>query len=169
MRIILLLFFVIAILPAHSQNDHQHTISDTVPQFLKTKTIPTFSLQLPDSSWYFNTSIPSKKQVCILYFSPDCGHCQLETEEIISKTEKLKNLHIVMITSRPFDEMVAFAEKYKLNHFSNIVIGRDPSKIITRFYDVKFTPFSAIYNKKGKLIKYYEKGIKMDELITLLQ
>jgi len=72
----------------------------------------------------------------------------------------------VMITSRSFVDMANFAEHYKINRFPAIKIGVDPARMVTQFYDVKFTPFSALYDKNGKLVKVYESGIDMPELIN---
>lgn len=143
------------------------TATDTLAPYQKTPYIPSFKIQLPDSSWFTKADIKSKKPTLILYFSPDCGHCQLETEELLSKMKDLGNLQIVMITSRPFEDMVNFADHYKIKRFPAIKIGADPARFVTRFYDVKFTPFSALYNKKGTLVKVYEKGIDMEELANL--
>jgi len=143
--------------------------NDTLAPYQKNPFIPTFSIQQPDSGWFSNSNLQAKKPTLILYFSPDCGHCQVETEEILGKIRELSNLQIVMITSRPFEDMVRFADHYKINRFPTIKIGNDPSRRITRFYDVKFTPFSALYDKKGKLIKVYDQGINMDELIGLVK
>ena len=104
----------------------------------------------------------------ILYFSPDCGHCQLETDELLGNIKQLENLQIVMVTSRPFEDLVKFSRHYKIQKFPTIVIGRDPAYYITKFYNVQFTPFSALYGKDGRLEKVYKKGIDMDELKKLV-
>jgi thiol-disulfide isomerase/thioredoxin len=169
MRIIIIAFFALVSFQAFSQTDSILAVKDTLAPFQKTNAIPTFSLQQPDSSWFFNTSLQEKKPVLILYFSPDCGHCQLETDEILGHINKLQDLQIVMVTSRPFEDLAKFVAHYKIYKFPTIKIGRDPSYTITKFYDVKFTPFSALYNKNGKLEKTYTKGIDMEELIKLVQ
>ena len=142
--------------------------SDTLAPYQKTPYIPSFKIQTPDSSWFSKSNLQPKKPTLILYFSPDCGHCQLETEELLSKMKEFNNLQIVMITSRPFEDMANFADHYKIKRFPAIKIGTDPARLVTRFYDVKFTPFSAFYNKKGTLVKVYEKGIDMEELANLV-
>jgi thiol-disulfide isomerase/thioredoxin len=139
--------------------------ADTLPPYKKQPTIPAFNIILADSTWYGKNNLPAKKPVLILYFSPDCGHCQLETEEIISKMKDLKKLHIVMVTSKPYQEMLDFYKYFRLERFSNIKVGTDPNRRITRFYAVKFTPFSALYDKKGKLINSWEKGMDFAEVI----
>lgn len=143
--------------------------TDTLAPYQKNASIPPFSIQMPDSSWFSKVKLKPNKPTLILYFSPDCGHCQLETEEVLSKMKDLSNLQIVMVTSRPFEDMANFAEHYKISRFPSIKIGTDPSRMVTQFYAVKFTPFSALYDKKGKLVKVYEKGIDMPELISLIK
>ncbi|MDQ6814341.1 MAG: thioredoxin domain-containing protein [Bacteroidota bacterium] len=142
-------------------------VSDSLPPYQKNRTIPAFSIQTPDSSWFSKVNLQPKKPTLILYFSPDCGHCQIETEEVLSKMKELNKLQIVMVTSRPFEDMVKFADHYKINRFPSIKIGTDPSRMVTQFYTVKFTPFSALYDRKGQLVKVYEQGIDMPDLINL--
>lgn len=163
------LSFLFISLSSFAQTGTTSATTDTLPAYKKSPYIPAFRIQKPDSSWFSNTNIQPKKPTLILYFSPTCGHCQKETEEILSKMKELNDLQIVMITSRPFEDMTAFADHYKLNRFPSIKIGTDPARTVTTFYDVKFTPFSALYDKKGKLVKAYESGINMDELESLVK
>lgn len=152
-----------------AQANSSTSATDTLAPYQKNPTIPAFSIQMPDSSWFTKVNLKANKPTLVLYFSPDCGHCQMETEEVLSKMKDLSNLQIVMITSRPFEDMANFAAYYKINKFPAIKIGTDPNRMITRFYDVKFTPFSALYDKKGKLVRVYEKGIDFPELISLIK
>jgi thiol-disulfide isomerase/thioredoxin len=143
--------------------------TDTIPPFKKDPAIPKFSILAADSTWFVKAQLQPKKPLLLLYFSPDCGHCQQETEELVSRISKLKNLQVVMITSKPYDEMKNFSDSYKLERFPNIKVGTDPNRLITRFYEVKFTPFSAVYDRKGKLVKTYEKGLDWDEFAKLVK
>ena len=142
---------------------------DNSAPYKKTPFMPSFKIQMPDSSWFSKANLQKNKPTLILYFSPDCGHCQLETEELLSKMKNFNNLQIVMITSRPFEDMANFADHYKIKRFPAIKIGSDPARLVTTFYDVRFTPFSALYDKKGMLVKVYEKGIDMEELAGLIK
>lgn len=168
MRFVVILFLsVFTFSVSIAQTDTLTTHQDTIAPYKKTPYIPPFRIQTPDNSWFSKANLQAKKPVLILYFSPDCGHCQLETEELLSKIKEFNNLQIVMITSRPFADMANFADHYKIKRFPAIKIGTDPARFVTRFYDVRFTPFSALYNKKGMLAKVYEKGIDMEELKDL--
>ena len=165
----ILSFIISTSIFSQADSSQKKLSTDTVPAYKRLGTIPTFSIRQPDSSWFSRSQLKEDKPVLILYFSPDCGHCMLETEDMISKMKSLKNLQIIMVTSREFDEMKNFSDHYKLDRFNNLKIGRDAQRTITKYYAVKTTPFSALYNKEGKLLKSYDKGIDWPELISLLK
>ena len=166
---LIFLLLISSSISAQKDSSHLHHTTDTTPSYVRLGTLPTFSIRQPDSSWFSRSQLKEGKPVLILYFSPDCGHCMLETEDMISKMKSLKNLQVVMVTSREFDEMKNYADHYKLHRFSNVKIGRDAQRTISKYYEVKFTPFSALYSKNGKLLKSYKKGIDWPELISQLK
>jgi thiol-disulfide isomerase/thioredoxin len=98
---------------------------DTLAPYQKTPYIPSFRVQMPDSSWFSKTGLVPKRPTLIFYFSPDCGHCQNETEKLLSKIKEFNNLQIVMITSRPFADMTNFASIIRL-----IVFPKSKSALI---------------------------------------
>jgi thiol-disulfide isomerase/thioredoxin len=71
--------------------------TDTLPPYLITRHIPTFSMQVSEKDWFHSASVKQNTPTLILYFSPDCGHCQKETEDLLSKVSFLKDLQIVMV------------------------------------------------------------------------
>lgn len=169
MRFIYILLLSLSISFSLAAQTNTATAQDTLAPYQKTPYIPSFSVQMPDSSWFRKTGLLAKRPTLIFYFSPDCGHCQNETEKLLGKIKEFNNLQIVMITSRPFSDMTNFAKYFKINRFPQIKIGTDPARYVTRFYDVKFTPFSALYDEKGMLVKVYEKEIDMEELSSLVK
>jgi thiol-disulfide isomerase/thioredoxin len=143
--------------------------TDTLPPYKQVPIIPPFTVLLADSTKFSKADLSTKKPVLVMYFSPDCGHCQTETEQIISRNNELKNLQIVMITSRPFEDMKNFVQHYQLQRFSNIKVGYDKSYFLVSFYQLSSTPFSALYSKKDKLITAWEKSIDFDALLKAIK
>ena len=47
--------------------------------------------------------------------------------------------------------------------------GRDPKYMVPAFYRVKFTPFVAVYDKKGLFVKAFDGGAEMPQLLPLLK
>lgn len=119
--------------------------------------IPKFSLLLPDSTWFTSEQIPQKySHTVIIYFSPDCGHCQHEAKGLVQAMDSLKNCFFVFAAYKPLEDIKAFTDYYGLSKFENIRTGRDPRYYIPSFYRVKYTPFIAVYDNKGLLQKIYD-------------
>ncbi len=123
---------------------------------------PPAKLLLPDSvSFFTKADLPKKMPVMLMVFSPDCEHCQHETEELINNIDKFKNILIVMTTTMPFDSMLAYREKYHLERYKNIIVAQDTDYFLFTFYQVHNLPFLAFYDKKKELISVFEGGLSM--------
>lgn len=130
--------------------------TDTIPPYKKDPNLPAFNILLPDSTWFTKDQLPPKYDyTIIIYFSPDCGHCQHEAKEISQKMDSLKNAFFIFVAYKSLEEVAGFAEYYGLNKFTNVRVGRDPKYFIPSFYRVTRTPFVVVYNKKGLIEKVY--------------
>src|ERR1700692_4880324 len=75
----------------------QQTEGYTIP-----KNIPPFNMLLSDGVTYYNASnVQKDKPVMIIYFDPECEHCQHFTAELIKNISKFSNVQIVMICDAP--------------------------------------------------------------------
>jgi len=142
--------------------------TDTIPAFKKTPYIPEFSILQTDSTWFGKTDLPKHKPVAIIYFSPDCGHCQLTAQEFVTKMDELKDVTLVWVSKYSPAEIKKFAAEYKLDRFENVRLGKDTKYFLPVFYDIRFTPFIAVYDNKGKLLQTYPEGTDPDTLATLI-
>jgi peroxiredoxin len=136
--------------------------------YLTNKNIPAFSLLLADGNNFTQNNIPNSKYTIIIYFSPDCGHCQHEATEMVKNIDSLKHTYIVWAGSRSMPELKAFSEKYGLNACPNMVCGQDQQYSIPSYYQVKYTPFVAIYDNRKQFVKAYEMGVEIPELLKLI-
>ncbi len=110
-----------------------------------------------------------KHPTIVIYFSPTCGHCQHQAEEITSHIKQLEDVQILMVTSHPLYEIRQFIDTYAINHFANITVARDPDFNMGRFYELKSMPGIFIYNKKGKLKKAFDTNVKIEDLVAALE
>jgi len=147
--------------PSYNQQDDV-----TLPPYKRFPTVPPLKLLLLDSTSYFTKQdLKKNKPVLIIVFNPDCEHCKHETEEIIKNIDSLKNVQIIMATIMPFDLMKSFYEKYDLQRFQNIIVGKDVQYTLPSFYQMHFMPYLAMYNKKGNLLATFEGSMKIEDLI----
>ena len=141
---------------------------DSVPPYRKDSTVPAFTILQTDSTWFNKEALPHNKPVIIIYFRPDCGHCQLTAHEFQEKLNQFKDAFFVWVSYDSVAHIKSFAEEYQLLNAKNIRVGRDTKYYVPSFFRVKFTPFIAVYNKKGKLIQTYDGGTEPDTIIQLL-
>jgi thiol-disulfide isomerase/thioredoxin len=160
-----LLFLFIASLSLYSVHAQQ---ADTIPPYQKDSLhIPAFTVLKVDSTYTNDKAIPKDKPVVIIYFSPECGHCQITADEFSKKMKEMKDIYFVWVSYYPLPEVKEFARKFNLQQFTNIIIARDENYAIPSYYRVKFTPFMALYNKEHHLVKTWDQGTDAGTLIKL--
>jgi peroxiredoxin len=141
------------------------TVYDTLPPYKKTTSIPDFTLLKTDSTWFSKKNIPSHTPVVIVYFSPECGHCQHTAEDFNKHMSQMKNIFFIWVSYYDVNAIKKFSEAYHLNQYKNVVFARDPNYFIPSFYRVSFTPFMALYNAQHTFINAYPQGTDAKTII----
>jgi len=134
-------------------------------------TLPSFRLQLTDSSFMVSDGPTDKKFITLVYFSPDCGHCIEMTEAIVHKADSLTNTLIIMAAYKPLDELQRFSERFELERFPGIRVGRDLFYAMVPYYQIAYTPFLALYGADRKLIRTWrspEQTFRVEELLSII-
>ncbi len=132
--------------------------------------VPPFKITQADGKTFFAANLPLGKAIVIIYFSPDCEDCQQMTKELLKRINEIKNASIAMITSQPKDMVKKFVSEYQLAKYSNIFIGtEEDSYFVGKYYKIGQLPFMALYNKDGDLIKIYNKGVSIDDLLLRIK
>jgi len=146
--------------------------TDSIPEapYKRFPSVPPFKLLLTDSSTYLTKDdLEKKKSVMIMLFSPDCEHCNHETEDIIKNIEAFKKVQVIMATVLPFDKMIDFYKKHDLKRFDNIIVGKDVGFFFPVFYNIHTLPFLAFYNKKKELISVFPGALPVEKVIEELK
>jgi thioredoxin-related protein len=137
-----------------------HAQADSSAPYRKDPNLPYFKILQGDSTWFSKYDIPKNKYVVMIYFSPDCSHCQHTAEAFADSMNLFKNTFFVWVSFHTPPQIKTFAHQYKLDQFDNVRLGRDTSYYIPSFFQVRFTPFMAVYNPQGKLVQAFEGGEK---------
>jgi hypothetical protein len=93
--------------------------------------------------------------------------------EMKSKMKEIGDTQIVMITWSQNYNIAAikkFYRDYGLKKYPNITMGTEGySYTVLSYFEVKTTPYIAIYNPKGKLVKSFSKEPTADEVIAAVK
>jgi thioredoxin-related protein len=140
--------------------------------YKKDPTIPAFTIQQPDSTWFSKDQLPKYKYTAIFYFDPECSHCQYTVKELAAHMDSLKNVFFVFAAYKSLADIKGFYNYYGLARFPNIRMGRDPKYFVPSFYQVTANPFVALYDKNGMLIRVFDPAsnttIEIPKLVELV-
>jgi hypothetical protein len=132
-------------------------------------TMPPINLLLSDSVTKVDTRyIAPGKPVVLVYFSPDCEHCHFFTQEIIDHIQRLKDVHLVMLTPMPLQDLKAFNNTFKLTQYKNITLTYDYGYNFYKYFKSESFPCVAVYNKDNQLVRFYRREIGIEELIKTI-
>ncbi len=167
----LILFFSLLITALGGQ---AQAVANNPEQPVKIGTgIPAYRILTTDSNYATPANLKKHRKLMLIYFSPDCPHCQHLTEEMKPKIKELGDTQIVMITwSANFDirAIKDFVRDYGLKKYPNITVGTEGyTFVVKNYFNVQTTPYIAIYNSNGKLAKAFDKGPEIDKLVTAVK
>jgi len=152
------LFFLINIIIISAGCSHAQTSS--------IENIPPYHILNTDSVYVTPAALKKNKPVMIIYFSPDCNHCQRLMYDMKPKMKAFKKLQMVMITWVQYKAIKKFYRDFGLSAYPNITVGTEGyTYLVQKYYHVINTPYIAFYDGKGKLVKTFDKEPKLDELV----
>ncbi|WP_345950484.1 thioredoxin domain-containing protein [Mucilaginibacter sp. PAMB04274] len=124
----------------------------------------------PDSATRTPATLKKNKPVMLVYFSPDCGHCQQLMYEMKGQMKSFKDIQIVMVSAVDYKLIKGFYRDFGISTYPNITVGTEGNSYkVLQYYNVKMTPYIAIYNHQHKLLKAYEKAPKLKELAAMVK
>lgn len=120
---------------------------------LEGKPIPSFVIQLLDSSSFIHSEqIADDKKFILFYFSPTCPYCRSQMRDMVNNIEKFKDEPLYVVTNADLKSTKAFANYFKLKQLNNVIVGRDTGNVVLSTYRLNTVPFTAYYDK-NKLLK----------------
>lgn len=129
------------------------------------KTIPSFSYSTIDGKLFSNKDLKENIPIVFLYFNSECEHCQSEAEQIRDNVEKFASVQLVFISFEEPKKIMAFAKKYKLDHYDAITFLCDSKISFATTFDVKSLPTVVIYDKNMKLIEKIKGQVKIENIL----
>ena len=132
--------------------------------------LPSFQLQLSDGKTFSSKNISHSQPLILIYFAPDCEHCQVLMDAVFKRVNEFKGAQVIMATFKPVNEVADFERHYQTHKYKNIKVGTEvPVFLFRAYYQLVNTPFTALYDKHGKLVVSYKTETPIDELIQRLK
>ncbi|HET9825570.1 MAG TPA: redoxin domain-containing protein [Chitinophagaceae bacterium] len=133
---------------------------------LSQSSLPPFKMYLSNNTVFSVTQLPRNKPVVVIYFDPDCDHCQKLMNGIFKKINSFKKTEMIMVTFKSIAEVAAFEKRYKTARYSNLRVGPEGTSYQLRdYYQLVKIPFTALYGKNQKLSYSYGQDASVDEIV----
>ena len=140
------------------------------PSRMNSQTIPPFKMTLSNNKILNAADLPKGKPLVLIYFDPDCDHCQKLMTELFKKINSFKKVEMVLITFKSVTEVAAFEKKYTTSKYANMKVGTEGTLFyLKNYYKLVKMPFTALYDSKGNYSYSYRDETPMDDLIKRLQ
>lgn len=132
--------------------------------------LPNFKITQSNGSVFTDKEVEAGRPLLIVYFSPECDHCQIFMKSFFKSAQEFKNTQVLFITYLPLDRVVKFESEFPVNKYKNIITGTEGMTFVVRnFYEIKEMPFAVLYDKQGKLIGKYERDIPLNNIIKSIK
>lgn len=134
------------------------------------QSLPPFKMMLTNNKVFSAADLPKGKPTILIYFDPECEHCQKLMAELFKKIDQFRKTQIVMVTYKPVSEVIPFEKLHNTKKYNNIVVGTEGLAFYLRnYYGITTLPFTAVYDKNGNLSHSYVKDTSVDDLIARLK
>jgi thiol-disulfide isomerase/thioredoxin len=133
------------------------------------QTIPDFKIELTNGKMFTTKDLSKSKPTIIIYFAPDCEHCQVLIKGLLKKINAFKKSQVILASFESLQQVSTFEKDYGLKSYPYIKTGIEKPVFFFRyFYHLENTPFTALYDKNGKYVISYKKQTPVDDLIKHL-
>jgi hypothetical protein len=127
-------------------------------------------IALDSSTRFLPEDVPPGSPVIIIYFDPDCEHCQRETIDLIQHRSEIEPAKVYMVANNAtHDSLQRFYRQNRLEQSSNILIGEDYNYSFFKVFKPSTVPYIIIYNSNQQLVKIYEGEADIHSIIASIR
>ncbi len=142
---------------------------DTTAPYLKTKMLPDFTVLSLDSVAFNQSVLQDGKNTLVMLFNPGCEHCQEQLQQMLTIPAFTRATNVVLCSTEPLQKIKVFYNKFHLEKYPLIHIGKDYKYFFGGFYQPKTIPVLAFYNKQKKLLYFNQGNVKKKKIEEVLK
>jgi thiol-disulfide isomerase/thioredoxin len=165
-RLIIIVFavslFALLIYGIVSRISRINSIENSIQEF------PYFTFNTLDGN-NFNSSEIKSGPVLVVYFHPECEHCQYEINALLDNLQKMENSEIILISYAERDSIRVFLGNRLTEMNNNVIILVDESLKFKDYFGSDMIPGTFIYDKNLKLVRHFKGEVKAEAIIKFLQ
>jgi thiol-disulfide isomerase/thioredoxin len=151
--------FLFMLIGIYSKIHLRNILSNSIECF------PSFSFKTMSDS-IFNSNQIKHGPVLIIYFHPECEHCQYEINDLIENNVPIPNLQILLITYAPKESVIEYLTE--LNYNGNLILPLlDETFSFGKYFGSDMVPSTYIYDEELKLIDHFDGEVGIETIHKL--
>ena len=132
--------------------------------------LPVFTFQSVLGTTVTRETLVKTKPVIVIFFDPNCDHCQQQSTWIAGAIEKFANINLLFVTWENKEETIKFAEKYFGAVKTKVAPGMlnfslDTQYKIDKWFGNSPVPSIHIYGKDWKHTQSFFNETAIEELL----
>jgi thiol-disulfide isomerase/thioredoxin len=132
------------------------------------KTLPEFSFKTLNGSIFKSDQI-KEGPVLILFFNPECEHCQYQITSLFKNVALPKELNVLLISNSEPRPIMKFLKDNNLSEYPELTVMIDETFKFRECFGTDIVPATFIYNKDLKLVKYYKGEVNPETILKCLR
>jgi len=130
-------------------------------------TLPVFSLAALNDSIFCSGQI-KEGPVLVLFFHPECEHCQYQIASLLKNKADMSGVHILMISNAEKEEIRKFMSEINLSNYPGLIVLVDKNHNFRDWFGTELVPATFIYNNKKKLVRYFQGEVRPETILKYL-
>jgi thiol-disulfide isomerase/thioredoxin len=132
--------------------------------------LPPFRIMQSSGKVFRAEDLPMDKPIIIIYFSPECEHCETMMKEFFKNAAQFKEASVAMITYVAQDRVARFEKDYPVKKYANMYAGTEGTTFFVRdYFNISELPLEALYTKTGRFVLSFSREIPVQALATKLK
>lgn len=135
------------------------------PQF-NANDLPAMVITLVDGGQVYAKDLSGK--TILIFFQPDCDHCQREATQIHDHIEAFKDYEMYFISTAALDQVKKFSEDYHLADRPSVHFAQTELDYIVNSIGSINLPSVFIFSTEGKLIRHFDGEVEIAKILEVL-
>lgn len=163
--VVLSVIFIVALLIWKRSYDHTTATGDVKAE----SKLPDFKFYGLNSKTFSGSDIPRGKNVCVIFFDPDCDYCESEIALITKNINLFNSTQILLVSISSPAKVKGFYDRLHLANYSNVNIMCDKDFSFQNLFGKSIIPSTYIYDKDRVLLKEYHGLVKIEAITKWLK
>jgi|YNPMSStandDraft_2_1061718.scaffolds.fasta_scaffold01045_7 thiol-disulfide isomerase/thioredoxin len=132
-------------------------------------TFPQFEFYKPNGELFTNQNLQKGKATIVIFFDPDCDHCQKQASWIAASPESFKNAQLLWVSTAEANAINTFGKTYFPKFPAPVYFVKDKNYKFDSYFGYSVAPTILVYSSTGQLQKSFKNEVAVAELVKYIK